>query len=70
MLWNDKCNMVVYTELCHVPHHRKFKASHSLADSQWLVFQQQDSDNQALRAPNMAAGTKMILRKETSLSRF
>jgi len=33
-------------------------------------LQQQDSNNQALRMPNLAAGTKMIRPKETSLPRF
>jgi hypothetical protein len=33
-------------------------------------LQQQDSDNQALRMPNLAAGTKIIRPEETSLPRF
>jgi len=56
MFWSDKCNLVACAVLRHARHQKNFKISHSLAASQWLSFQQQDSNNQALRTPNLAAG--------------
>ena len=53
------------TVLRHAFHHTNFKISHSLATSQWLSLQKQDSNNQALRTPNLVAGTKMIRPEET-----